>query len=268
MSKTLRRIKTHRKAKNIINGFYDNDSHCLLIHYSCESFYDIKDGKTPRITSIAVRYLNTAQTKSFSIHKVAELKQIPIDQINGSYDQLEKEMLKDFYKFVGEHKDYKWIHWNMRDINYGFEALKYRATILLTKTYDIKDENKFDLARLLIDKYGKGYSSHPRLPSILEMNKISSKHWLNGDEEAKAFDDKEYVKLHQSTLAKVDVMENILKMTAEENLKTKSKLHDIYGINPQGLFELAKDHWLYSLILIGISAILGVIMTNWLNGSS
>jgi len=28
------------------------------------------------------------------------------------------------------------------------------------------------------------------------MNKISSKHWLNGDEEAKAFDDKEYVKLH------------------------------------------------------------------------
>jgi hypothetical protein len=268
MSKTLRRIKTHRKAKNIINGFYDNDSHCLLIHYSCESFYDIKDGKTPRITSIAVRYLNTAQTKSFSIHKVAELKQIPIDQINGSYDQLEKEMLKDFYKFVGEHKDYKWIHWNMRDINYGFEALKYRATILLTKTYDIKDENKFDLARLLIDKYGKGYSSHPRLPSILEMNKISSKHWLNGDEEAKAFDDKEYVKLHQSTLAKVDVMENILKMTAEEDLKTKSKLRDIYGINPQGLFELAKDHWLYSLMLIGISAILGVIITNWINGSS
>lgn len=268
MSKTLRRIKTHRKAKNIINGFYDNDSHCLLIHYSCESFYDIKDGKTPRITSIAVRYLNTAQTKSFSIHKVAELKQIPIDQINGSYDQLEKEMLKDFYKFVEEHKDYKWIHWNMRDINYGFEALKYRATILGTKTYDIKDENKFDLARLLIDKYGKGYSSHPRLPSILEMNKISPKHWLNGDEEAKAFDDKEYVKLHQSTLAKVDVMENILKMTAEEDLKTKSKLRDIYGINPQGLFELAKDHWLYSLILIGISAILGVIITNWINGSS
>jgi len=51
------------------------------------------------------------------------------------------------------------------------------------------------------------------------MNKISSKHWLNGDEEAKAFDDKEYVKLHQSTLAKVDIMENILKMTAEEDLK-------------------------------------------------
>ena len=100
------------------------------------------------------------------------------------------------------------------------------------------------------------------------MNKISSKHWLNGDEEAKAFDDKEYVKLHQSTLAKVDVMENILKMTAEDDLKTKSKLRDIYGINPQGLFKLVKDHWLYSLILIVLSTILGIIVTNWINGSS
>jgi hypothetical protein len=268
MSKTLRRINTHRKAKNIINSFYDNNSHCLLIHYSCESFYDIKEGKTPRITSIAVRHLNTAQTKSFSIHKVAELKQIPIDQIDNSYDLLEKEMLKDYFKFVEELKNYKWIHWNMRDINYGFEALKYRATILGAKVCDIKDENKFDLARLLIDKYGKGYSSHPRLPSILEMNKISSKHWLNGDEEAKAFDNKEYVKLHQSTLAKVEVMENILKMTAEEDLKTKSKFLDIYGISPQGLFELAKDHWLYSLVLVVLSTILGIILTNWINGSS
>lgn len=260
MGRTLRRIKTHRKAKNLINSFYDNDSHCLIIHYSCESFYDIKDGKTPRITSIAVRYLTTAQTKSFSIHKVAELKQIPIDQISEKYDQLEKEMLKEFFKFVKEHKDYKWIHWNMRDINYGFEALKYRATILGATIYDIKDENKYDLARLLIDKYGKGYSSHPRLPSILEMNRISSKHWLNGDEEAKAFDEKEYVKLHQSTLAKVDVFENILKLTAEESLKTKAKLKEIYGISPQGLFELAKDNWIYSLILIVLSALLGAYL--------
>lgn len=267
MGKTLRRIKTHKKAKTTINSFYDNNSHCLLIHYSCESFYDIKDGKTPRITSIAVRYLNTAQTKSFSIHKVAELKKISIKNIDESYDLLEKEMLKDFYKFVEEHKDYKWIHWNMRDINYGFEALNYRATILGSKTYIIKDENKFDLARLLIDKYGNGYSSHPRLQSIIEMNKISSKNWLNGDKEARAFDNKEYVKLHQSTLAKVEVIENVLKLTAEEDLKTKSKLFDIYGLNPQGIFELTRENWLYSLIFIVLSTIFGTVISNWINSS-
>ncbi len=258
MSSTLRRIKTHRKAKNVINGFYDNDSHSLIIHYSCESFYDIKDGRTPRITSIAVRYLTTAQTKSFSIHKVAELRRMPIDEIANNYDVLEKEMLEDFYKFAREHKDFRWIHWNMRDINYGFEALSYRATILGCTPLEIKDENKFDLARLIIDKYGKGYSGHPRLQSIITMNDLSSKHWLNGDEEARAFENGEFVKLHQSTLAKVDVIDNILKMTAQENLKTLSKLKDIYGISPQGLFELAKDHWLYSLILVVLTTLLSV----------
>lgn len=265
MGSTLRRIKTHKKAKEIINNFYDHDSHCLIIHYSCESFYDIKDGKTPRITSIAVRYLSTAQTKSFSIHKVAELKKIETGDIHSNYDALEKEMLKDFYEFVKEHKDFRWIHWNMRDINYGFEALKYRAAILGTKSVDIQDENKYDLARLLIDKYGKGYSGHPRLQSILSLNKISSKHWLNGDEEAKAFDNKEFVKLHQSTLAKVDVLDNILKLTAQEDLKTLSKLRDIYGISPQGLFELAKDNWFYSLILIILTTLLSTYLPSFIN---
>lgn len=266
MGQTRRRISTHRKAKETINSFYDNNSHCLIIHYSCESFYEIKDGKTPRITSIAVRYLNTAQTKSFSIHKVAELNKVPLDEVNGSYDQLEMEMLKDFFDFAKEHKDYKWIHWNMRDINYGFEALQYRAAVLGTNSFEIKDENKFDLARLLIDKYGKRYSSHPRLPSILKMNKISPKHWLNGDEEAKAFEDKEYVRLHQSTLAKIDVIENILKLTAEEHFKTKSRWRDIYGLSPQGLFELVKDHWLYSLLLFIVAAVLGAFLSRLFGG--
>src|SRR5690554_495088 len=261
MGRTLRRIKTHRKAKNLINSFYDNDSHCLIIHYSCESFYDIKDGKTPRITSIAVRYLTSAQTKSFSIHKIAEIKGIDFNQIDNNYDELEKEMLREYFDFAQKHSTFKWIHWNMRDINYGFEAIQYRATVLgIKKLFEIPDDKKFDLARILIDIYGKKYADHPRLVSILKQNKISSKNWLNGDEEATAFENKEFVKLHQSTLAKVDVFENIIKLTAEGQLKTKSKLTDIYGISPQGVFEMAKDNWLYSLIFFLISALLGAYL--------
>jgi len=73
------------------------------------------------------------------------------------------------------------------------------------------------------------------------------------------------VKLHQSTLAKVDVIENILRLSAQENLKTKSKLKEIYGISPQGLFELAKDHWLYSLLLMILSALIGIGLTKLIN---
>jgi len=254
----LKRIKKHKKAKELVDSFYEQNSHCLVIHYSCESFYDIKDGRTPRITSIAVRYLISAQTKSFSIHKIAEIKGIDFKQIDNNYDELEKEMLKEFFDFASMHSTFKWIHWNMRDINYGFEAIQYRATVLgIKKPFEVSDDKKFDLARILIDIYGKKYADHPRLVSILQQNNISSKNWLNGDEEAVAFENKEFVKLHQSTLAKVDVFESIIKLTAEGQLKTKSKLKDIYGLSPQGIFELVKDNWLYSLIFFLISAFLG-----------
>jgi hypothetical protein len=261
MSNTIRRISTYKTAKKTICGFYDYTNNSLLIHYSCESFYNIKDGRTPRITSIAIRYLNSSQTISFSIHKIAELKKIAHSEITERYDELEKQMLSDFYSFVNEHKSYRWLHWNMRDINFGFEAIKHRAMILGVKTYDISDNNKFDFSRLLIEKYGKKYASHPRLKCLIEINSISPKNWLEGEEEATAFDNQEYVKLHQSTLSKVNVMENILKLTAEDGLITKAKNIDVYGLSPQGLFELAKDNWLYSFILIILTTLLSIGIT-------
>ncbi len=130
MSSLSFRIKKRRKALETINGFANNSSNLLIIHYSCESFYDIKDGKTPRITSIAVRYYGTGQTKSFSIHKIAERKGLNLQQIEERYDNLEKDMLTEFFQFIKDHKNYNWMHWNMRDINYGFEALENRFAVL------------------------------------------------------------------------------------------------------------------------------------------
>lgn len=258
---SLRRYNTHKKAKETINDIYDNNENCLLIHYSCESFYDIKEGKTPRITSIAVRYLHTAQTKSFSIHKIAETKKIPLNNIADNFDTLEKEMLKEFFDFVKVHKDFKYIHWNMRDINYGFEALQHRANVLGVKNItEISDNNKFDLARLLIDKYGKGYASHPRLSSIIQMNNISTNNWLNGKDEADAFDNKEFVKLHQSTLAKVDIFENILKLVAEEKFINKSSWQEIHGLSVQGVHDILRNNWLVGIILFLVSTFVVIII--------
>ncbi|MED3832376.1 hypothetical protein [Peribacillus frigoritolerans] len=68
------KVKKRKKALEIINELVNNAPHSLLIHYSCESFYNVPSGYTPRVTSIAVRYFNTAQTKSFAIHKIADMK--------------------------------------------------------------------------------------------------------------------------------------------------------------------------------------------------
>ena len=111
----------HKNARKLFLEIDSNPQNYLIIHYSCESFYDIKDGHTPRITSIAVYDYATAQTDSFSIHKMAEKSHIDVADIESHYDELEKAMLAEFFEYAKEHKTYFWIHWNMRDMNYGLD---------------------------------------------------------------------------------------------------------------------------------------------------
>ena len=120
----------HNNARKLFSEIDLNPQNYLIIHYSCESFYDIKDGHTPRITSIAVYAYATAQTDSFSIHKVAEKSHIQISDIELHYDELEKKMLDEFFAYAKEHSNFFWIHWNMRDINYGFKAIEHRYSVL------------------------------------------------------------------------------------------------------------------------------------------
>lgn len=261
MNKSVIKIKKRNKAIETIIELVKNPSHVLVIHYSCESFYDIKDGRTPRVTSIAVRYLKTGQTKSFSIHKIAEIQKIRINNIEEHYDALEFSMLSEFFDFLKEHKSYIWIHWNMRDINYGFAAIENRFAVLGGVPESINDENKIDLARLLVNIYGLKYIGHPRLEKLVERNRITKKDFLAGAEEGIAFENKEYVKLHQSTLRKVDIINAILERVAEGSLKTNAKITDIYGLNPQGLFELAKENWLISLIFSVLGLLLGALIS-------
>lgn len=88
MSK-INRIQKRKKALNGMKSLYENKKNILIIHYSCESFFNIKDGKTPRVTSIAVRYFDSCQTVSFSIHKIAEKKKVNLSEIEEKYDDLE-----------------------------------------------------------------------------------------------------------------------------------------------------------------------------------
>lgn len=251
------RIDRRKSAIKELNELVKKSDTLLIIHYSCESFYNIKDGRTPRITSIAVRYYKTGQTKSFSIHKIAEKSSVNLNDIEKQYDQLEKEMLDEFFDFMNLHRSYNWIHWNMRDINYGFEAINHRYSVLKGKPVEIHDNNKFDLARRIVDIYGNYINDHPRFEKLIEKNNITKKDFLSGGEEAVAFDQKEFVKLHQSTLRKVDILSIIVERIIDNNLKTDAGFKEKYGVSPQGIFELIKDNWILSSILSLLGLILG-----------
>lgn len=248
-------------AKNTISEICEKSENYLMIHYSCESFIDKPDRGTPRVTSIAVRYLKNAQTKTFSIHTIAEQKHLPFNTIEENYDNCEKEMLKQFFSFVKQHTTMKWIHWNMRDHNFGFYAIENRYKVLGGVPVCISDDRKIDLARLLVDRYGKYYIENPRMQKLVEKNHMTKMDFLTGAEEAEAFNNKEYIKLHKSTLRKVDLFSSIIFAAADGTLKTNSKWKDVYGLSLQGVFEALKDKWYFWVITIAISALIGFLPT-------
>lgn len=232
----------------------------LLIHYSCESFYDRPDGSSPRITSIAVRNLATGQTNSFSIHQVAERdKRLEPQFIEDNYGDLEKKMLKEFYDFAERNIGCTWLHWNMRDINYGFGALAHRYKVVGGKgAVDIPERQLVDLARMLAALYGVGYIGHPRLAKLIERNKITAVGFLTGADEAAAFEAKQYVRLHQSTLRKVDIIANIAERALHGTLRTNATRKEIYGSELAYLLDTCREHWLF-VAVAGIGSIASIV---------
>jgi len=264
MAEAQRRIKIRRDAKDKIAQVADQRENVLLVHYSCESFYDRPGGASPRITSLAVRHLASGQTESFSIHQVAEReKKLSANEIDQNYDAFEKKMLKEFYDFAGRHAGHTWIHWNMRDANYGFPALEHRYKVLGgSNPSKIHDSHLLDLARAIVDIYSSNYAQHPRFATLMGLNAISDLNFLTGAEEAAAFDQKEYVKLHQSTLRKVDVLASLFDRVSHGTLKTNATIKDIYGGYFAYALFLIGSHWLGVLLtFIGtIASILGLFL--------
>jgi hypothetical protein len=261
MTSELSRVKKRKDTRKEIDKLSEKSDQVLLIHYSCESFYDIKDGRTPRVTSIAVRNLKSAQTESFSIHKIAERSGVAVEDIPNKYDELEKQMLTDYFEFIKYRQPFYFVHWNMRDGNYGFSAIEHRFQVLSGEPYKIPDDKKFDLARALVSLFGRQYVDHGsngRFHEVLKLNKMTDNCALTGKEEADAFEAAEYIKLHQSTLRKVDCLSNIFERFHDGSIVTNATWQDKYGMHPKIFVEYFKDHWVWSVVVI-IAILSGLI---------
>jgi len=167
-------------------------------------------------------------------------------------------MLNEFYGHLERTRYCTWIHWNMRDINYGFPAIEHRYKVLGGTPIELPEERKFDLARALIDVFGVKYISHPRLENLVKLNKMTARDFLAGKDEAAAFTNKEFVKLHQSTLRKADIMANIFERLSDGSIKTNAKWRDINGLSGESVVAYIKQHWFFSAVSI-ISVVVGLV---------
>lgn len=206
----LKKVKAHPER------FY-------IIHYSSQSLYDdgvAGDGLSPRITSIAVMHLSTRQTVTFAIHAVAEELKIPREEVENRYDEIESAILERFYKFIRDRREKHWIHWNMRNVVFGFEHLEHRYRALTgEEPPHVPVEVRVNLNDVLKSKFGN-FAPDPRMLNLMLQNGERDPRFLAGGEEAEAFKNKEFIRMHSSTIAKVEFFRHVIVKTLDGKLKT------------------------------------------------
>jgi len=213
-----------QKKINLFNKIFENRHKTFFIHYSCQSLSDENEGYSPRITSIAVLHFDSSQMDSFSIHLSAEELRIPRESITAQYDAVESNMLSKYVKFLQSNIDGSyWVHWNMTNINYGFEALEHRYKVLTKNDMPhIPEMNRFNLSTLLKKKYGSKYAEDPKLLNLMILNGGKDRNFLSGEEEVRAYKANEFVKLHNSTMCKVYFFRSVFNKVGKNKLRTKT----------------------------------------------
>jgi hypothetical protein len=256
MELTMSRYTDYKYAKDRLKDIEDKPEKYLIIHYSCESFFNL-EGKSPKIASISVRQFNNAQTNNFSIHQYSEILNTEISP--ETYKKIEKELLKDFFKFVDKNGEKTWIHWNMRDSSFGFNALEQRFKVLDGTPTVIDNDKKIDLGYLFKQYFGEGYIGNPHIESLMNLNKFNPKNFLNGKQEAESFDKREYVKLSLSTSSKVNLFSSFITAATNNTLKTKTSKWKMRGTNILGLYATFTSSiygkfviWILNLVIGGI----------------
>jgi hypothetical protein len=252
-------------AENFFKSVVKEPEQFYIIHYSSQSLYDDdSEGHSPRITSIAVMHFATRQTTSFSVHAVADLLKIGKDEVDTRYNDIEKEMLLRFFEFVRERPDKYWIHWRMQNLTYGFEHLEHRSRYLGNPDPSrVPFDNRLDLSAILQAKYGRDYVPNPRMINLAQQNGPLPQGFLTGEQEAEAFKNKDFIRMHASTLAKVDFFRHVIVLAQQGRLRTATKN---WGVRIDLLLE---SRTAKSIALVASVAVLVAIyrIVLWLKGA-
>ena len=225
-------IKERRLATSNLKKLTEDPSKVLFIHYSQSNTFDDDDDYgniSPIITSIVVKSLNGQIDQQFAIHFEADKADIPIDEIQYSYRDLELRILKAFNDFVKRHRECNWIHWDMKNIHFGFEAIKHRHEKIFgdLKNYnEIPINNKKNLRDIIEGMYGESFVNGPdTLKTLLTCNSgnIDNNTYLGSNVESTEFEHKNFTNVIKSVDLKVDFIKNATKKLISRKLVVLNK---------------------------------------------
>jgi len=213
-------------ANSFIKEIKAHPDRFYIIHYSSENLFDETiQGITPRITSVVVSHYATGQLQSFAIHTAADVLGVPRQNVSAQYDLIEREMLRQLYDFLGPRTQNFWVHWNMRSVVFGFEHLAHRYQTLSGGIVApmVPVEHRINLNDVLREKYGDLYAEHPQMINLMRMQGELPMHFLTGEQESVCFANHEFIRMHQSTISKVQFFRYVIRQIIRGKLKTAGK---------------------------------------------
>lgn len=246
MGDTRFTLKEMAKAKEELETLFAAPEQVNVIHYSCESFLG-DNAHSPRIAAIVIMNLKTKQSVSFSLFQEAERAKIIPEHIKQYIEKLEIAMLTAFYDYIAQHPQSLWLHWNMRDSKYGFEALQDRFTALGGTPVVIDSRQKYDLPQILGCLSGRKPGERLRLMTYIEANNLSRDDMMTGEEEAKAFDRREFRRLKDSAINKVRAISRIALLARSGTLLPKVPLWSKQGLRLGLWVDEITNHLLFKV---------------------
>lgn len=242
------------KPRNFLKAIKSNAENFYVIHYSCQSLYDDNAQLSPRITSIVVSNYGSGEEISFSTHAIAEELGLAREDVEQNFSRVELQLIEDFNDFIRGRRDKYWIHWNMRNLTYGFEHISHRYRALGgSRPVDIPIERRLNLNDLLARHFGKDYAKHPKLHSLMEMNGGIHRYFLTGSQEVEAFERREFIRMYNSAQCKVGFLVSVVRRWSSGRLRTDSRG---FGIALDRIFE---SRAVKVIALVG--TVLGVVAT-------
>lgn len=247
-------VKQRRIARENLKLLTSDPSKILFIHYAKSNTYDEDYGNiSPIITSIVIKSLDHSIDQQFAIHFEADKADITKDQIQDSYRDLEMRILRLFNDFVRQNNGCIWVHWDMMNIHFGFDAIKHRYEKIFGNANDyseIPSNNKKNLRIILEGMYGENFvKTGDTLKNLLSCNSKGtvSNVYLSQDSESQEFQNKNFNEVIRSVEMKVDFIKNATGKLIQNKLSVENR-------NSYAIFIDVIIHPIFNLVgwVIGI----------------
>ncbi len=207
-----------------LRSAYEQGESIVVVHYACENLHAATD-HPPAVAAVVVESLNDGVAQQFS------RTSSPPDT---SDEAAETDLLKRFFDFLQQSAGSHFVHWNMSRAQYGFEALAARHRFLTgdEPASQVPQSARFDLDDLVELKHGGDFATHPKLPSLAQLNGITRRYALAGAEEAASLEADDFGAIDRSTAEKAGWISRLCKLLLAGELET---------LNSAGTVEFAES---------------------------